>query len=269
MDLNFSFADIFEYWDILSQYIDTHIVIKWAIIGGVTGFVVALIIELLLRKKILVRRRNTFLKYLSYFYMLFFPIFTGFCSAQWAGLHNCETQLIQNVPQYIGNANTVFDDYLKTEVTKIAKERYKELTGNNVPDHISALAGNLIDNLLQDSRSPDSEFTAMLNRYMTDYPQETERIRKQAVTYLTDRIDQRLLFIDKAMITELVNARLENLSDDSELTSLMEKHIKVITGDFKQKIILLFLLVMLLPVIEIVIANYTDTKRKRVTAQNP
>jgi hypothetical protein len=264
MDLNFSFADILKYWDILSQYINTDIVIKWGIIGGVIGFVIALIIELLLHKRILVRRRNSFLKYLPYFYMLFFPLFTGFCCAQWAALHNCETQLVQNIPQYIGNANTIFDDYLKTEVTKIAKDRYKELTGNNVPDHISALADNLIDNLLQDSRSPDSELTAMLNRYMADYPLETERIRQQAVIYLTDRIDQRLLFIDKAMITELVNARLENLSDDSVLISLMEKHIKEITGDFKLKIVLLFLLVMLLPLIEICIANYIDKRHRNI-----
>lgn len=248
-----SFSEIFAYWDLITQYVNPVTIILWAIIGGVLGFLIMLITEIILRKKILVKRRHWTLKVLSYIYMVFLPLFAGYCFTQWFAVHACERELVKNIPTYLGDANFAFNKYLKDEVEKILEERHLQYTGHEVLDKGISLAANTVSEAIQ---SADNKLETQLTAYMA----KTDFVKEQVADYIAEKIGEQLL-MDKELTHELLDVKIQNLLDDGVLNIVVEKHIKSFTGGFKMNIVMLFLLVMALPAIEIIIANYLHKKK--------
>lgn len=261
MDINFSLTDIFKYWDTLTQYINPATVIISAIMGGVLGFIIFLIAEILLCKKILIRRRHWSLKYLSYLYMVFFPLFAGFCFTQWFAIHTCERELVKNIPIYLGDANSLFNTYLKDEVVKILDERHLQLTGHEAIDKAASVAGSTASGLLKSNISTtDTTLTAKASSYLLSKAAETEFIKNKAVEYVEEKMGSAVM-MDKNTTTEILNVKIENILDDGVLNTILEKHIKNIFGGFKMNVLLIFLIGMAIPLAEIILAHYLEKKR--------
>jgi hypothetical protein len=260
MDINFSLTDIFKYWDTLTQYINPATVIISAIMGGVLGFIIFLIAEILLRKKILIRRRHWSLKYLSYLYMVFFPLFAGFCFTQWFSLHRCQQELIKNIPTYLGDANSIFNTYLKNEVVKIIDEKHLQLTGHEAIDKTATLAGSTASELLKNNISTtDTTLTAKASSYLLSKAAETEFIKNKAVEYVEEKMGSAVM-MDKNMTNEVLNVKIENILDDGVLNTILEKHIKNIFGGFKMNVLLIFLIGIAIPLAEIILTHYLEKK---------
>lgn len=243
-----SFTDIIKYWDSITQYIDPLNIIAWAIAGGLIGFFIVLITELILRKKILVKRRHWTLKYLSYLYMVFLPLFAGYCFTQWFAVHACERQLVKNIPLYMGSANSAFNKYLKDEVEKVVEERHLQLTGHEILDKGANLAVNTANKL---TASVDESWETKL----TAYAAKSGFVKDQIVDGLVEKLGEQLL-MDKDLTQEVLDTKIQNLLEDGVLNTVVEKHIKNLSGGFKSNILLIFLIGIAIPTIEIIIGNY-------------
>ncbi|WP_163306954.1 hypothetical protein [Dysgonomonas sp. 521] len=258
--MNFSITDVFKYWDTLTQYINPATVIIGAVLGGVLGFIIFLVAEILLRKKILIRRRHWSLKYLSYLYMAFFPLFAGFCFTQWFAMHTCERELVKNIPTYLGDANSLFNVYLKDEVVKILDEKHLQLTGHEAIDKAASLAGNTVSEQLKSNISTtDTTLTAKASSFLLSKVAETEFIKNKAVQYVEEKMGSAVM-MDKNMTNEVLNVKIENILDDGVLNTIIEKHIRNLFGGFKMNALLIFLIGMAIPIAEIVLAHYLEKK---------
>lgn len=253
-----SLSDIFTYWDTLTQYINPLKIIIWAITGGVIGFLIVLITEIILRKKILVKRRHWSLKVLSYVYMVFLPLFAGYCFTQWFAIHACERELVKNIPTYLGDTNSAFNKYLKHEVEKVVEARYLQLTGNEVLDKGVTLAGNMVSKAVE---TTDNKFETKISAYFA----KTDFVKGHVTDYIAEKVGEKLM-MDKELTREVLDVKIQNLLDDGVLNTVIEKHIKNITGGFKMNVLILFLAILAIPLTEIIIANYLDKKRKQKEA---
>lgn len=266
MDINFSFTDIIKYWDTLTQYINPATVILWGIMGGILGFIIFLIAEILLRKKILIRRRHWSLKYLAYLYMVFFPLFAGFCFTQWFALHRCQQELVNNIPTYLGDANSLFNTYLKDEVVKILDEKHLQLSGHEVIDKAATVAGSTVSSQIKETFSPtDTTLTAKASTFLLSKAAETEFIKNKAVEYVEEKLGSAVM-MDKNTTTEVLNVKIENLLDNGILNTIIEKHIKNIFGGFKFQVLIILLIGLAIPVAEILLAHYLEKKRLKAEA---
>lgn len=237
----------------MNQYIDPLNIVAWAIAGGIIGFFIVLITELILRKKILVKRRHWTLKYLSYLYMVFLPLFAGYCFTQWFAVHACERQLVKNVPFYMGSANSAFNKYLKDEVEKVVEKRHLQLTGNEILDKGADLAINTASKL---TASIDESWESKL----TAYAAKSGFVKDQIVDGLVEKLGEQIL-MDKELTQEVLDIKVQNLLEDGVLNTVVEKHIKKLSGGLKSNILLIFLIGIAIPTIEIIIANYLEKKR--------
>lgn len=248
-----SFPDIYTYWDTLTQYVNPLTIILWAITGGVIGFLIALITEIILRKKILVKRRHWTLKVLAYIYMVFLPLFPGYCFTQWFSIHGCERELIKNIPTYLGDANSAFNKYLKYEVEKAVEAKHLQLTGHQVLDKGISFAAGLVSEAIE---TTDNKLETKLSAYLA----KTDFMKEQVTDYIIEKLGEQLM-TDKALTHEILDVKIQNLLDDGVLNTIVEKQIKKFTGGFKTSVLLLFLAVLAIPVIEILLANYWEKKR--------
>lgn len=256
----FSFSDWIKYWDVLCEYINPYHVIIWGVAGGILGFLLTLFVVIWLRKKILVPRKYTILKVLSYCYLVFFPLFIGFIAFQLSAVHNFERQVVKNIPKYLGETNQLFNTYLKAEVIKIISEETLKSSGNDLLDKTVKGAQSIAGTLLKDKASElwasDTEtgFKDVVASYVTSVLAETGFVR----TYLVSGIKQKIgnvLLMDKKTANEFFDVEIGKILDSGILNTVLEKHTKNITGGLKMNVLLLLLLVVALPVIEIIIAN--------------
>ncbi|MBB4034649.1 hypothetical protein GGR21_000536 [Dysgonomonas hofstadii] len=253
MDFNFSFGDIFRYWNTLTDYINPVWIIAWAIIGGLIGFFLFLVLELVLRKKILVNRRHWSLKYLSYIYMAFFLLFGAFCFTQWFAIHNCQTQLVNNIPAYLGSANAAFNEYLKDEIEAVVEARYLDLTGREALTKTADVAAKTLSDYIKSTETDiGSKVSAMLI--------QTDFIKEKVVSQLAEKVGEQLL-MDKDLTQEMLDVKINNILNDGVLNSVVEKHIRNIFGGLKMQIYLIFLIGLLIPVAEIILAHYLEKKQ--------
>lgn len=146
----FSGFNILKYWNIIVEYLNPLPVLFWAVIGGLAGVFLMFLFLFLLRKKILVQRCHFTLKWLSYAYFIVIPLFAGFSCGQWAALHNCENQLVKRIPKYLGDANVLYNTYLKTEIEKIVCEEILKSSGNELLDNAVNVAQTMIGSAIKD-----------------------------------------------------------------------------------------------------------------------
>ncbi|MDU1889985.1 MAG: hypothetical protein E6767_04785 [Dysgonomonas sp.] len=257
--LLFSVSDIFKYWDTITQYVNPITIVKQAVIGGFVGFLIVLITMIVLRKKILINRRHWSLKILSYVYMVFLPLFAGYCFTQWFGVHAIEKELVKNIPTYLGDANSAFNKYLKAEVEKVVAERHLKLTGHEVLDKGVDMAANTVSSLLQ---TADDKLETQLSAYLT----KTNFVKDMAVNHIVEKLGEQLL-MDKELTHAVLDVKIQNLLDDGVLNTVIEKHIKNITGGFKMNALLIFFIGLLIPAAEILLAHYLE--KKRLTSETP
>ena len=222
--LSISFFDIFRYWDTITEYVNPLAIILWAITGGVIGFITVLIAELILRKKILIRRRHWTLQWLSYIYMVFLPLFAGFCFTQWFALHGCEREIVKNIPTYLGEANSAFNTYLRNEVEKIIDKRHIQLTGHDVIDKTASYASQTASTLLSEAQSADSSITAKASAFLISKVMETDFVKDQAVKYVESALGEEVLN-DKELTNDLLNVKIENILTDGVLNTIIEKKV--------------------------------------------
>lgn len=268
MDINFSITDLFRYWDTLTQYINPLTVILAAIIGGIIGFAILLIAEAVLHKKILVRRCHWSLKYLAYAYMAFFPLFGAFCFSQWFAFHRCQQELVKNIPTYLGDANSVFNTYLKDEVVKVIDERHLQLSGHEIIDKAAAKTGSTVSTQLKGNASTtDTTLTTKASSFLLSKAAETEVVKNMAVAYVEKKLEEAVM-MDKNMTDEVLNVKIENILEDGVLNTVIEKYIKSIFVGLKMNVILIFFVGLAIPLAEIILAHYLERKRVKTEAES-
>lgn len=265
MDTNFSIIDLFRYWDTLTQYINPVTIILWGIIGGIVGFALFVIVEAILRKRILIRRRHWSLKYLAYAYMIFFPLLGSFCFSQWFALHRCQQELVKNIPTYLGDANSAFNTYLKDEVIKIIDARHLQLSGHEIIDKAATMAGSTVSTQLKEISATDTTLTAKASSFLLSKAAETEVVKNMAVSYVEKKLGETVM-MDGNMTNDVLNVKVENILEDGALNTLLEKYIKNIFGGLKMNVVLILLIGLAIPAAEIIMAHYLEKKRLKTEA---
>ena len=265
MDINFSIIDLFRYWNTLTQYINPVTIILWGIIGGIVGFALFVIVEAVLRKRILIRRRHWSLKYLAYAYMVFFPLLGGFCFSQWFALHRCQQELVKNIPVYLGDANSAFNTYLKDEVVKVIDQRHLQLSGHEIIGKAATMAGSTVSAQLKEISATDTTLTAKASSILLSKAAETEVVKNMAVSYVEKKLGEAVM-MDENMTNDVLNVKVENILEDGVLNTLLEKYIKNIFGGLKMNVVLILLIGLAIPAAEIILAHYLEKKRLKTEA---
>lgn len=253
-------SEISAYYKIFSEYTDTSTIILWGIIGALLGFTILLVAEIILRKKILVRRRFIALKVLAFVYMAFFPLFGAFCSAQWAATHTFERQAIRNIPKLADHASDLFGRHIKDAVISVVAEEHLEQSCIDLFGKGVDIAGKFVGEQLK-FENPGLNGKLMALLAQTDY------VKDKVVDKMVEGIAAKLP-IHEDVVRRLLNTNFNNLMDDGIISSIIANYVKMITGGLKSNILLIFAIGMGIPLVEILIANRMAKKRKDSDCQS-
>lgn len=258
MDL--SFSDLIEYWDIITQYINPVKIILWGALGAIIGVLAMVILLIIFRKIILVKRSHVILKVLAYAYLILLPLWSGYSFMQWFALHGCEKEIVRNIPTFLGEGNNVFNLYVKEYVTQIISERHLQLTGNEIIDKTVDYATKIVGSTFQSTPTEESDIKSKISDYFTSKFIESSFAKSIIIDEIEKNIGKPLL-MDKKLTRELLDVKIQDLLDSGVITTIVTKHVNKLFGGLKINVLILFLVVLLIPVIEISIAHYLQRKR--------
>ena len=272
MDLNFSFFDLIEYWDLVKQYINPLTVIAWSVVAGFLGFIITLIIQIILRKKILVQRRHWSLKVLAYIYMVFFPLFVGFSVSHWMFYHQIEAQLVDNMDTYCKSVDDLYQSKLKEEIFSQIEDKYLEKTGNDYINEgysyilerfnnkaegeaVESMTSEVLEGGLSIERMKDKVVSYLIGIYLKDHLEEL-------VEYAAQNVDEKVM-LKEGVTMKILDTRIDEILDTGIFVGVVEAYIRDIFGSLKMKAIFIFLIGIVIPLIEIGIANHLENKKQK------
>lgn len=269
----FSGFDFLKYWNIIVEYLHPLPVLIWAVIGGITGLTLTLLLLFLFRKKIGVQRCHFTLKWLSYTYFFIIPLFVGFSCGQWAALHNCENQLVKRIPKYLGDANALYNTYLKAEIEKIVHDEILKSSGNKLLDNAVGTAQSMIGSAIKDKpeNEPESEIRNesgdKIKTYIVHSVIKSSYIRKIIVAETRNKIGK-VLLMDKKLTNDFFDTEIQQLLNNGLLNTILEKHIRHLIGGLKANVLLVLFIGLAIPLTEIIIAHLL-LRRKRAKNEWP
>ncbi len=164
--------------------------------------------------------------------------------------------MINNIPVYLGKANSVFNIYLKDEIAKIAGAKYLEMTGKEIMDKTADLTKKSVS----DNMPPvEGDFGAMLSYHLV----HTDFFKEQIISRLAETLE-----MDENMTREVLDVKIQNLFEEGVLNAIIEQQLRNIFGTLKLNFLLVFFVVLCLAIAEIALANYWE-KKKQEKSQTP
>lgn len=255
-----SCSEFLEYWDLVTQYVNVSSIFLWGFLGGLLGFILALVAVIVWRKKILVRRKYKVLKYFTYLYFAFIPLFTGFCFTQWFAFHSIEKQVVKHIPAMLGESNILFNKYVKEDLENLVGKERLNITGNQAVDIGLDVTGDVIKTMGMsgDSVTLEQAGTAFLASKVV----KSDLMKGKAKTKATETIGEGLL-VGSELAGELMNTEVSSILETGVVNIVVEKKVKGIFGGLKMQAFLMLLIGLGIPIAEILLAHYLERKRLR------
>lgn len=251
-------SDFFEYWTLFSGYVSVGTIFLWAFLGGLLGFVMILVAEIVWRKKITIKRRYKFLQYITYLYFIFFPLYAGFCFTQWFGLHAIEGQVVKNIPAILGETNLLFNEHLREKIEELVGKESLNFTVNSIVD-------TGLDSVSETIASFDGDVDTLSLKeksaiLVTSQVVKSGVVKSQVKSQASSAVGEGLA-LNQSHVEELMSTEINSLLETGVVNVVVEKQIKSFFGGLKMQILLIFLLGMAIPIGEIVLAHYLEKKR--------
>ncbi len=242
----------FSYWGLLTQYINPVKIIWSGILTSILAFVVAIILLVVFRKKVLIKRRYIILKCLAIAYLIFLPLFSAYTGFKWGILHGLQKDIIAHLPTYTQDLDAVFRSSLTDDVagmpTSLSTNEYIDLLAEIVySEYITTIDylpkegfhGKLVTKL----------HSLMFTSTIANYTKRT--IHKWV---------KKKVGLDEKVTKEVMEVKLNELLRDGLFNKIAAIYVKKIIGGMKNSVLLVFVIIVGLPLVEIVIAVRLNRK---------
>ncbi|QIQ21730.1 hypothetical protein [Zophobihabitans entericus] len=242
---------MFEYYNNFAQFFDPLSIIWGGIKYALLALVLTIIVLIIFRRKILVPRANKFLTFLSYFYLIFIPVvmiaggfFYGSVQATKQGLQESEGQ-------YRAAVQSLLDTYVDDSfVVKVESD----LTLGQAVDSVIPLVKTEIVKQLELAELHNNKI-ADLALVALDTPMATEFLRNK----LTDLVAGHL-GTESGLVDELFELTPQQFLTGEFVVKVVFYKVMQQIDSIYSKVKIIWVLLLLLPLIEIIIANRRDKK---------
>lgn len=257
---DFSLTDLFYYWSLISSYVDIGSIVFWTLLGGFLGFVTVLILEIIFRKKILVRRRHKILKYIACLYFIFFPFWASFSFSQLFAFHSIKGQVINNIPVILGESNSLFNLFLTDYVEEhIGMDKLGFTTNEGVDAVVDLVSDYNPLRAISDSASSLTRAAASVASDMIT----SEYLKGKSKDQIAEAVSSNLS-LDRESVEELMDTKINQILETGAINSYAEIQVNSIFSSLMFQAVLIFLLGIAIPLGEIVLAHYLVRKEEKL-----
>lgn len=257
-----------EYYDVLAAYINPFKVVGNALLYGVLVALALLVLLIVFRKKVLIKRQHVVFKIIAWLYFLVVPALGAYFTFQWGIMHGIQTELKANfftqIEGLVTNTEDGWDTYIvKALTTGLDPEEVPEIAIS--PDEAVELATEIvylhykteIDSVMSAEGTTGQILTYINN--LTDGGVISYGVKKAIHSLLKDG-----LAIEEEVSAEIMATRIDELMEAGLMRRVFDVQVDRLFDPVKQSILLTFLMILLIPVIEIGIAIYLIKRAEKM-----
>lgn len=248
-----------EFWSVFSQYFSILDIIWGAIKTSLLSFIISLVVLIVLKKFVLVRRRYKVLNYLAYSYYFFIPVICLCFGFIYGLIATSRDQVIEKLPLYQSSIQSVIEQNFNFNL-EIDNYTSKSLV-NNLDDAVTELHSELLTqlNLTYQNHQQTQRFVVMV----LNSPIGLSYIKSS----LKDKIST-TIGLDKQLVNDVFEIKLSQLLTGDTIIKLFSFYIKQMVTDFLITIIIIWVILLLIPLIEIIFAYFYNKKYQMLIEQN-
>ncbi len=251
---------ILDYWEILKQYTNPFDIIKGTILYILIFFFVTLVLVFVFRKRILVKRQNAMLKYLSYAYFIVLPLLSGFFGFKYGMANAVEKDLIKHTDSY----STAIENSFLADSSGILKavlsgdvNMAKNTPGISVNNSIDVLTYVIYDSYgatLEKAAKANNTVTAKVAGLFLKVTQSmviSKMVKKTLHNVISEKVG-----LGEELSDKLMETKLNELIKNGIFKEIAIIQIKQVFGGIKKGVLIMLSLVFGACIIEIGIAHY-------------
>lgn len=234
-----------DYYGLFTQYINVFAIIWSGIKTGLLSFIVALIVLVLFKKWVLVRRRYPALRYLAISYYFLIPLVCFGFGLVYGLITTSRDQIIDKLPLYQSTAQSFaeqnFDFNLKIDVY-----------GNKSLDEAMNDAVNDIEYIILSEIELAKQNHQVVYQFILTVIESPVGL-KLIKSNLKDKVAS-CVGLNRQLMDEVFEIKLSQLFTGDTIIKIMGFYVTQIANGFLIPLVIIWLILMLLPVIEIIFA---------------
>lgn len=245
------------YYNMFDQYINLLSIIGGGLKIAFLSFIGVLIILIVFRKKVLIQRRHTALKYLARSYYFFIPLICLGFGFVYGAISTTRDNIIERLPVYQADIqqiiNSKFDIQMNAYVNVNTEQSLSELLDESIATSQQTLVASLQTNDLNHNIAQNMVITIMSSPMALDF----------AKNKITSGISGQT-GIDETLLIELSHTKLSDIFTGETILKIIAFQINKLTHTALTPIIVLWIIFLLLPILEIIFAVRYDARKRTI-----
>ncbi|HET6990190.1 MAG TPA: hypothetical protein VFJ43_02655 [Bacteroidia bacterium] len=254
MELTFS-----DYIRLFSSFTNPFSIFLSGLFWAIGTFVFFLLLVIFLRKFILVKRNNKFLKYLSWTYFLI-PVVAVFFGFKFGILNGTRKDLKEHVSAYTQGLDGIMNESLGKSPDEFISELITgkdsanlNLNTDQVIDRFSEVLYAKFGSSMEAAAKEDSTTSGKF-AYLFLKITKSKGVA-MSIKYTIRELLYRELGIDKDVSKEVMETKFKELLQKGLFTTILEKEIDHLFVPWEKTVVIIFLCLLLFPLTETIISN--------------
>jgi hypothetical protein len=265
MELNFS-----DYLKLFSSFTNPFSIFLSGLFWAIGSFLFFLLLVIFLRKFILVKRGNAFLKYLSWTYFLI-PAVAIFFGFKFGILNGTRKDLKEHVSNYTQGLDGIMKESLGSTPDEFISELITgkdsanlNLNTNQVIDRFSEVLYAKFGSSMETAAKQDSTTAGKFAYIFLKFTKSKGVAMSIKITIR--ELLYRELGVDKDVSKEVMQTKFKELLQQGLFTTILEKEIDRMFIPWEKTALIIFSCILLFPLTETVIANIIYRKKIKMAA---
>lgn len=254
---------VVTYFNLIGEFTNPVTFIWGALLSGFLAFVVAVVLVILLRKRILVDRSHQWLRYIAYTYFFLLPVLAGFFAFKWGFFNSVRKDIKAHREVYAKHVPAIFDEQATVAINALFSAKdggVSRLSSNQLIDTVGAAIYNVYGQTLTQQAAATGakgQVAAFMLR-TTEGAGLAFIIKKYIRQLLTEKIG-----LQEEVSAEVMQTEIATLLKGGLFVNIALLQIDHFLKGIQKGILTTFLLILAIPCIEVAIAHYLLSRKQK------
>lgn len=248
-----------EYYSQFAEYINILSIIWDGIKTGLLCFVIALVVLIILKKRVLVKRSCFPLKLLAGSYYFFIPVICLVLGGGYGFLASARDQIITKLPLYQSSIQMLIDQNfnIEIEVQSYTNKSLDKTIDDVVVDMQQILIAEL--NIVNENQTSTQKFVlSVLDSSVGKHFLKSQLKGKMAS----------ISGLDKGMVEDVFEIKLSEIFTSEVIIKIMGFYVQKIFNGMIIPLVIIWVGLLLIPLVEIIVANCYNRKYQMTHIEN-
>ena len=263
---------VVNYFNLIGEFTNPGKFMWGAFLTGLTAFIIAVVLVILLRKFILVPRSGKILRFIAWCWFFVLPLLAGFFAFKWGFFNSLRKDIKTHADVYSKHVPAGFDQQASSAIQSLFRQPdgrptdVSKLSTNQLIDTAGTLIYNVYGTTLEQQAAQDGvrgKLAAFMLR-TTKGAGIAYTIKKYIRKMLSEKIG-----LEEGVSADLMETKITAIINGGLFINIALIQVDHFLKGLQKSVLITFLLILAIPCLEIGIAHYLHRKKLKAATPQP